>query len=348
MSAEGARPLVGSHRHTPQPGFGKRATVLTAAAASAAAMTAVPAGAEPGEPSVASVNARVDGLYAEAERATEKFNAVREKVSDLRARVEHAQDEVARGQGRVNRLRNALGALAGAQYRSGALDPTIALMLSSDPDGYLGRVATLDRIGSRKAGELRELRTAQRLLDDKRERAKGTLERLEEERGRLDRHQESVRSKLAAARRLLNTLTAQERREREERASRGAERRGAVPPGSVSGRSGAALSAAHSALGRPYAWGQAGPGAFDCAGLTQWAYRQAGVSIPRTSQGQAHAGRRVPLSEVRPGDLVIYRSDASHVALYAGGGRVIHAPYPGAAVRYDPVGMMPVSAVARP
>ncbi|MER7712845.1 C40 family peptidase, partial [Streptomyces werraensis] len=115
----------------------------------------------------------------------------------------------------------------------------------------------------------------------------------------------------------------------------------------ASGRAAAAVAAARSALGRPYVWGANGPSGFDCSGLTQWAYAQAGVALPRTSQAQRDAGRQVPLSEARPGDLVLYRSDASHVAMYMGNGQVIHAPYPGAPVRYDPVGMMPVSSVTR-
>ena len=80
----------------------------------------------------------------------------------------------------------------------------------------------------------------------------------------------------------------------------------------------------------------------------QWSYARAGIHLPRTSQEQRFAGRRVPLSQARPGDLVVYRSDASHVAMYVGHGQVIHAPHPGAAVRYDPVGMMPISSVTRP
>jgi cell wall-associated NlpC family hydrolase len=79
-----------------------------------------------------------------------------------------------------------------------------------------------------------------------------------------------------------------------------------------------------------------------------YAYQQAGVSLPRTSQEQLDAGTRVPLDQARPGDLVIYRGDASHVGMYVGGGQVVHAPYPGARVRYDPVGMMPITAVTRP
>jgi cell wall-associated NlpC family hydrolase len=80
----------------------------------------------------------------------------------------------------------------------------------------------------------------------------------------------------------------------------------------------------------------------------QWSYAQAGVSLPRTSQAQRYAGRQVPLSAARPGDLVTYRGDASHVGMYVGNGQVVHAPYPGAPVRYDPVGMMPGATVTRP
>ncbi|NEA47970.1 C40 family peptidase, partial [Streptomyces sp. SID10815] len=113
------------------------------------------------------------------------------------------------------------------------------------------------------------------------------------------------------------------------------------------GRAAAAVAAARSALGRPYVWGANGPSGFDCSGLMQWSYAQAGVHLPRTSQEQRFAGRRIPLSQARPGDLVVYRSDAGHVAMYMGHGRVIHAPYPGAPVRYDPVDMMPVASVTR-
>ncbi|MZE77971.1 hypothetical protein GTY57_13420, partial [Streptomyces sp. SID5475] len=109
----------------------------------------------------------------------------------------------------------------------------------------------------------------------------------------------------------------------------------------------AAVAAARAAVGRPYVWGATGPGSFDCSGLTYWSYQQAGVTLPRTSQAQRFAGRRVPLSEARPGDLVTYRTDASHVGMYVGNGQIVHAPHPGAAVRYDPVGLMPNATVTR-
>jgi cell wall-associated NlpC family hydrolase len=323
-----------------------RVTVLTAAAGAAAALTAAPAGADP-DLSPAAVDARVDRLHEQAERATEKYNAAAEKTARLRERIEAAQDRAARGQATVNRLRDSLATLAGAQYRSGGLDPVVALMLSTDPDGYLDRAATLDRITDQQTGRLGQLRRAQRALEQYRREAGGELAELERQRVALQQHKKTVQRKLAAAQRLLNRLSPEDRAARD-RASRGTDRAPMAGSPAASGRAATAVAAARRAVGSPYGWGQAGPSAFDCSGLTQWAYAQAGVSLPRTSQGQQSAGARVPLSAARPGDLVVYRSDASHVAMYMGNGQVVHAPYPGARVRYDPVGMMPVASVTRP
>ncbi|MCT2593318.1 NlpC/P60 family protein [Streptomyces sp. N2-109] len=328
-----------------------RATVLTAAAGVVAALATAPAGAEPDDLSAAQAGVRVDRLYAQAERVTEKYNGAAEQVAELREELSRVQERAARGQQRVNRLRGDLGALAGAQYRSGGLHPTLALLLSEDPGAYLSRAAALERISGSQSEKLRQFEGARRTLGQAREEGDRKLERLERQRGTLRAHKKTVQTKLASARRLLHQLSPQERAERERTTARGTS--GPQPgaqggPGASSARAAAAVAAARGALGSPYAWGQAGPGAFDCSGLTQWAYRQAGVSLPRTSQAQASAGRRVPLSEARPGDLVIYRADASHVGMYVGGGQVVHAPYPGAQVRYEAVGMLPVSAVARP
>ncbi|MFJ8583372.1 NlpC/P60 family protein [Streptomyces sp. NPDC093595] len=326
-------------------------TVLSAAAVTAAALGAAPAGAAPGAPAepgrTETARAEVDRLYAEAEKATERYNEADERTDALREQVDRTQDSVARGQERINRMRGALGTVAGAQYRSGGMDPALALLLSADPDTYLDRAATLHRVSERQASALAELRRAQRLLGQQRAEAGRQLAELERSRAAVARHKRIVERKLAEARALLNALPAEER-EDFDRASRSG--RDGLPPVSgeaASERAAAAVRAARSAVGRPYVWGANGPDGFDCSGLMQWSYAQAGVSLPRTSQAQRDAGRHVPLSEARPGDLVTYRSDASHVGMYMGNGQVVHAPYPGAPVRYDPVGMMPVSAVTR-
>ncbi|MCW7945345.1 hypothetical protein AAW14_25920 [Streptomyces hygroscopicus] len=339
---------MGSHRRLARSGLGRgrgtTAAVLSAAAAAATALGATPAGAAPR----GDTRATVDRLYREAEQATEAYDKAGERGASLRRQVGQAQDRIARQQDRVNAIRDALGALAGAQYRSDGLAASLALLLSDNPGEYLDRAAVLDRIGSRQAGQLRELQAALRDLAKEHAEVADELTALEKSRRAVAQHKKTVEQKLAAARRLLNSLPSAQR-DAYGRVSRSGgdvpDLTGAVPPGS---RAAAALAAARSALGRPYVWGANGPGGFDCSGLMQWSYAHAGIGLPRTSQEQRFAGHQVPLSQVRPGDLVVYRSDASHVAMYVGGGQVIHAPHPGAAVRYDPVGMMPISSVTRP
>jgi peptidoglycan DL-endopeptidase CwlO len=340
---------VGSHRRLVQSGFDRGATsalgVLSAAAAAFGALSAVPAAAAPHD----DTRSEVDRLYEEAEKATEAYNEADERVDTLRREVGDAQDDIARQQGRINDLREQLGSLAGAEYRSGGLDPSLALLFSDDPADYLDKASVLHRISAQQADELTELQGAVREIAQHRAEASRKLGELDRSRKAVATHKSTVEHKLAQARRLLNSLPSTERAAYD-RASR-SDRPGTPGPegdAAPSGRAAAALAAARSALGKPYVWGANGPSGFDCSGLMQWAWAQAGVSLPRTSQAQAHAGRRVPLSEARPGDIVTYHSDASHVGMYVGDGQVIHAPYPGAPVRYDPVGMMPVTSVTRP
>ncbi|MFD4469308.1 C40 family peptidase [Rhodococcus sp. NPDC058505] len=108
----------------------------------------------------------------------------------------------------------------------------------------------------------------------------------------------------------------------------------------------AALDAALSKLGAPYVWGATGPNSFDCSGLVQWAYRQAGVSVPRTTHDQVNAGSPVGRGDLQPGDVVLF-SGAEHVGLYAGDGTVVHAPTTGQPVKKTPVDAMPFHAARR-
>ncbi|MCM6773110.1 C40 family peptidase [Nocardia sp. CDC159] len=107
-----------------------------------------------------------------------------------------------------------------------------------------------------------------------------------------------------------------------------------------------AVAAAESKLGSAYAFGSNGPDSFDCSGLVQWSYEQAGVELPRTSYEQLAAGTPVPLDELEPGDLVSFYG-GDHSALYAGDGRVIHAATSGSGVVMSPISEMPVSGARR-
>jgi cell wall-associated NlpC family hydrolase len=315
--------------------------VLTTAAAAAVALSANAANAAPSEKlSKDEVKAKVDKLYEQAEQATEKYNGAKEKQQKLQKEISTIQDNVARGQQDLNKLRDGLGSLATAQYRSGGIDPSVQLFLSSDPDDYLDKASTLDQLSSQQVDALKKIQDKQRELAQERAEASEKLKDLSSTRTQLEQRKKEVQGKLAEAQRLLNSLTAKEKAAlaaEQERANRSSTERvdlGDTPP--ASNWAAAAFAAAQSKIGSPYVYGATGPSSFDCSGLTSWAYAQAGVAIPRTSQAQAGIGTRIySQSDLQVGDLVFFFSDIHHVGLYAGNGRVLHAPRTGTVVRYE-------------
>ncbi|MFB7331830.1 hypothetical protein FNH09_10620 [Streptomyces adustus] len=337
---------MASHRRPKQPSRA-RVTVLTTAAAAAVVLSAQGANAAPSEkPTKDEVKSKVDKLYEEAEQATEKYNGAKEKQEKLQKEISTIQDNVARGQGDLNELRDSMGLAAAAQYRTGSIDSSLQLFLSADPDDYLDKASTLDQLSGQQVEALKKIQEKQRELAQERAEASDKLKDLASTRTELGKKKQEVQAKLAEAQKLLNTLTAKEKAAlaaADARASRSASAR--VDLGnetSASGRAAAAFSAAQSRIGSPYVYGATGPSSFDCSGLTSWAYAQAGVSIPRTSQAQANAGTRIySQSDLQVGDLVIFYGDQHHVGLYAGNGQVLHAPRTGTVVRYEAIGNMP-------
>ena len=123
----------------------------------------------------------------------------------------------------------------------------------------------------------------------------------------------------------------------------------APAPSSSSSKGRTAYAFARTQLGKPYRYGAAGPDAYDCSGLTLTSWRKAGVSLPRTTAQQFHVGKRIAKGNLQVGDLVFYYGPTpSHVAIYAGNGKIIHAPRPGKVVQQVPIGYMPVAGAVRP
>ncbi|MEU3434128.1 NlpC/P60 family protein [Streptomyces sp. NPDC006863] len=332
---------MASHRRPKQPSR-TRVTVLTATAAAAVALTSQAAHADP-KPSKSEVKAKVDKLYHEAEAATEKYNGAKEQQDNLKKEVDALQDKVARGQAELNTLRSELGSIATAQYRSGGIDPSVALFLASDPDSFLDQASALDQLTVKQTEALQKIQSKQRTLAQQRKEAQDKLGDLADVRKALGENKKKYQSKLADAQQLLNTLTQAERakmQQEEQRASRAASDRvelGNEAP--ASGRGAAALSAAATQIGKPYVSGGSGPNSYDCSGLTQWAFAQAGVSITRTTYTQQNDGTKIGRSQLKPGDLVFFNG-LSHVGFYAGNNQILHAPKPGTVVRYESMDYM--------
>ncbi|WP_328887511.1 C40 family peptidase [Streptomyces sp. NBC_00316] len=341
-------------KQLPRTGSAAR-TAATLALAGAATAAALPGSAH-AEPQLtpAQIKAKVDRLYHDAEVATEQYNGAKEKAATVTESLGALRDEAARRTERLNASRNALGSLAAAQYRTGGIDPAVQLALSSDPDQYLERASYADRVADRQAGEVSRVRRQVTEIAQLRAEASEELAALGARRAELKKHRATVRSKLADAQKLLDTLSPAERAAYDQlgtahsadaHADRSAPRAGtqAAP----NARAAEAITFAYGALGKPYVWGATGPSSYDCSGLTQAAWRSAGVSLPRTTYTQINAGQRISRSELAPGDLVFFYSGVSHVGLYIGNGQMIHAPRPGAPIRIAPIDQMPFAGATR-
>ncbi len=201
--------------------------------------------------------------------------------------------------------------------------------------------------------------------------ARGLLSRLTaEEKARLaelEREKEAEAKEKAARLAARQAAEAKERAAAEEKAREEAAKEsggGSGPdsgsgtgtdPGTGSGAGGGyaakaekVLAFARAQIGKPYVWGASGPSSYDCSGLTQAAWREAGVDLPRTTWDQVKIGTRVATSDLRPGDLVFFYDDISHVGIYKGDGMMIHAPKPGANVREESIYSMPIHGSVRP
>ncbi|WP_320773968.1 NlpC/P60 family protein [Streptomyces sp. CRN 30] len=348
------RPLGGSTART-------AATIALAGAASAAGFD----GTGHADPRLTptQAQARVTELYEEAEVATEKYNGAEEEADTAQERLDDLRDEAARRTALLESAREELGAMAAARYRGGGLDPAWQLALSGDPDRYLAEAAYAERLETRQASNVTRVRKHLRGLEQLQDAAHTELATLRSRQTELRRHKTTITAKLGEARRLLARTRAVERAERDRAggtrstspstASSPPQRPSGPSPAAPSAvpapnsRTSAAITYAYSKLGSPYVWGATGPDAFDCSGLVQAAYRSAGVSLPRTTYAQIDVGRRVPRSQLLPGDLVFFYSGISHVGIYVGNGRMIHAPNPSAPVRVAPLDEMPFAGASR-
>ncbi|MFF1451928.1 NlpC/P60 family protein [Streptomyces sp. NPDC058274] len=367
---------------------GIRTPGLATAALTSVALLSQTANAAPSadpKPSLEEVEKKVNDLYHQAEAATEKYNGAKEKTSKQRKRVDTLLDDVAQRTEKLNSARDELGTFAAAQYRTGAAAPdTASLLLADNPQDYFDQTQLMSRLTSRQKQAVDDYATEQAATTKKRQEASESLQALSTSQTTLKSTKAQVQQKLSDARELLSKLTAAEKarlaaieekqraeakRKAEELARKQAaeqkQRRQEAPQqGSGSAGPGTSTDAAYATktakaiafaraqVGKPYVWGATGPGSYDCSGLTLAAWKAAGVTLPRTTWDQVKAGTTVPVSDIKPGDLVFFYDDLSHVGLYIGNGMMIHAPKPGAYVREESIyyagDTMPIHSVVRP
>ncbi|MGW1026144.1 NlpC/P60 family protein [Streptomyces sp. NPDC002577] len=343
-------------------------TVLTAPGAAYASSYANPAKPSPtptpvptstaaGDKDLEKVREELDRLYHEAAVATDEYNAAEEKTEEQSAEIVGLARRIVKGQETLDELKERVGAAAREQYRNGGLPPGAQLMLSDDPGLFLDGAGRVRQGAQATRGLLAELTRTQEDLQAYAKDASAQWQQLEANRKAKAAAKKKIKSRIAEAEKLEAKLEKKER-ERLLELEQEAEYQSQATwlssgilkeiDGRASAQGKKAVQYATAQIGKPYEWGAEGPKSYDCSGLTSQAWATAGRGIPRTSQEQWKQLPHIDIKDMRPGDLIIYHDDASHVGMYIGDGAIVHAPRPGRTVTIAGAGSMAILGVVRP
>jgi cell wall-associated NlpC family hydrolase len=315
--------------------------------------------------------AQIQKLTQQAGEVAEQYNVARIKLTKYRKEVAKSQAELKKINGEIVDLDGQVKTIAASAYKNGHLSSFSAFMTSGSPQSFLDQLSTLDVIASKQSSVLTTLDHAKTSAERSRKQAQRAEADAKRTATELGNKKASIQKRIAQLQDLKSQLSAQERaalaaqegstdpnqvaqqaaEDMHTDAAQPATTTQDQPPadtGAGSSAAAIAVAAAKAEIGKPYAWGAAGPDSFDCSGLMLYAWAKAGVSLPHSSAMQASLPNQVSESELQPGDLVGYYSPVHHVAMYVGNGMVIHAPDFGETVKYAPVDSMPFTSASRP
>ncbi|WP_026128756.1 C40 family peptidase [Nocardiopsis halophila] len=284
------------------------------------------------DPTADEVRERIEKLEEEhAEQAAayneakQDHDAAQEKLDDIEADRKDAADKLDGMQSGVREL--ATAAYSGDDYTS-----VPYLTTSSGPEDALRQASDLGYLSQSQQDRLDNYVQEKRKLDELEASAEETEKEAEERLDDAEKAKEKAEEKLDEQQSLLDDLTAEERAEAtegvdggaQESSSSGGSGGGATPP-QVNGNAQAAVNFIYAQIGDSYRMGANGPDVWDCSSLVQASWREAGVSIPRTTYQQVNVGTKVSWDQLQPGDLIFFYDGPSHVGMYVGGNKMVHA-----------------------
>ena len=304
---------------------------------------------------LAQVQAQVNRLEEEATTAAEGAQEAKVKLAALTRSLAGIQAQAAVQGKTVDEISKTLGVIAVNQYKSGTLSQSLELLFSSDPSLYLSSAGSLEAITRRKSTQLRKFQSAEQALNATSLTVSDRLAQVKVLQKKLAERSALAAAKLAQAESLLAKLKKEDRErlaklaEDQENADQASSLEAAKSAAGVSGRAGIALKFALKQIGDRYVFGADGMVYWDCSGLTMRAFQAAGVSLPHSSRAQSRMGKSVPFNQKKPGDLLFFGRPVSHVGIYLGGGRMVHAPRSGSRVKVAEasLGRKPLVAVRR-
>lgn len=337
----------------------RRATAMALAAVVGAGLLGLPSSQAAPRQDLQQVEAQVRDLEMQAGAAHEKAEQARLRLAEIQDELTVIESRLERERDELRTVQGSLADIARSVYASGGIDPTLQVLLAEDPTAFLAQAAVMSQLQQSQVAQLRQAQTSRLRLAQTEAEATDREAIAAQARADMVAAKEQADSRLQQAQAVLANLQEQERQrllqiQRERRAQQlqqasqaAAEARQDASQGSpapdVSGsgaeqsgggysggsRAQAAVQYALSQVGDPYSFSANPPSSWDCSKLTAAAWAQAGVGLTALSYTQWDQTRRVPVSEIQPGDLVFYFGlGAHHVAIYIGNGKMVSASNP--------------------
>jgi cell wall-associated NlpC family hydrolase len=301
------------------------------------AATAAHAASEASPPTVSQVQAKVNQLSAEFDKAVQEYDGVDQQLIQAKLQLTRIDKEVATDQQNFKIAHAQVAQIAAATYENSGSMSLAGLLTSNNPTQVLSEASMmLELAGSRNEETLAYLAAARQLaqVQQAQQRTEQGIQTLVDAK---EKNKNSIGTLLAQEKATLDSLTAQQRKKIQQ--SGGGGSGGHQPdPWPTTTQAEKAVSFVYQQLGCPYTYGATGPCSvgFDCSGLVQAAWAYAGVSIPRDTYEQWAALPHISSSQIQIGDLLYYNG-IGHVAMYVGNGYIIDAPHTGAVVEKIPM-----------
>ena len=321
----------------------RRAAVLVtvlAAASGVAVYAGTGAGAAPA-PSITQVQKEVNSLQGKVDKITQQYDAAGEQLKAAKTKLSQVSTQANRAQQAYNKASTTLAAVAVSQYENSNSTSIAGLLTSGNPNAVLSQASLVLQVEGTHNLEAQQLLTMATELNSMKAQRQRTEKGIEDLTAQYKQQYNDMNAAYQKQKTLLNNLTAAQQAQVAAASVGGSTNSANVTTapvaytGPTSTQAGQAVAFAYAQLGKPYVWGATGPDSYDCSGLMYAAWQSAGITLPRTTTEEWAGLPHIPMSDLQPGDLILYNGE-SHVAMYVGNGYIIDAPHTGAVVEKLP------------
>ena len=342
-------------------------------------VASVDPGAQAAPDPIDQAKVRLAQLDEQTSKVQEDYTEAQAALDKAQKDLDRSQRDLKTQSDKVATMRKALGRVALSDYQSGGgVSMTTQLVASGDSGQFLSKLATIQNVTERTSVQFQDFQAEQARLKSMKSQAEADRATIESQRNQQAKLLADAKKKEQEAKQVVDRLTAQQRAELKRQqaaeaqaaaahavsrsAGRPTDQQSALgqpsssstqasqtgsqvpipdPSHGVSSRAQSALSFALAQLGKPYIWGGTGPTGYDCSGLMMASWGKAGVSLPRTAAAQYAAGTPVSTSDLQPGDLVLFYPGITHVGMYIGDGKFIHASSPRTGIKVSVLAQQP-------